>query len=92
MRVTPEQVNGEDGDGEQEKDSVEEESDDDSRRTRLVGSVEVPVKLRCVTNRCFRAVGETLRRRRLKENGGKKDKSVTVVTCMRVDMWNMGKL
>lgn len=31
--VSPEQVNGEDGDGEQEKDCVEEESDDHSRCT-----------------------------------------------------------
>lgn len=63
-RVSPEQVNEEDGDGEQEKDRVEEESDDHSRRTWLVSSMEVPVKLCCVTHRCVWAVGETLRGQR----------------------------
>ncbi len=89
--VSPEQVNGENGDGEQGKDCIEKESDDHSRCTRLVSSIEVPVKLGCITHRCFWAVGEALRRQRLKEKGGKKDKSVTV-RCIRLDICNMRKL
>lgn len=73
--VSPEYVNREDGDGEQEDDCIQEESDDHSRRTRLVHSIEVPVELGCVTHRCVRAVGETLRRRRLKEKKKKKEQN-----------------
>lgn len=70
--VSPEQVNEEDSDGEQEKDRVEEESDDHSRCAWLVSSIEVPVKLGCVTHRCVWAVSETLRRQRLEEKWEKR--------------------
>lgn len=69
--VLPQQVDKEDGAGEQEEDGVEEEGDDHPGEARLVGPAEVPVKLGRVAHWRVGAVGEPLRRRRTKD----KDKS-----------------
>jgi len=59
---SPEQVYREDSDGKQEVDCIEEHGDDHTCSTRLVSSIEVPIKLCCVSQWHIWAVGETLRR------------------------------
>lgn len=65
--VLPQQVNKEDGAGEQEEDSIEEEGDDHPGESWLVGHVEVPVKLGRIAHWRVGAVGKPLRRRRIKD-------------------------
>lgn len=67
--VSPEQVNSENSDGEKDVDRVEEQSDDHSCCTGSIRSIEVPVKLGCISYWCVRTVGQMLESRHFEENG-----------------------
>lgn len=69
--VSPEQVNCKYSDRKQEVDRVKEQSDDDSSSARLVDSIEVPVKLGCISHWRVGGVGETLKKqfRKMTPNG-----------------------
>lgn len=60
MRNLPDEVYIEDGEGEQEVNSIEEEGDNDARCPRLLCPEEVPIELGSITHWVVSTVDQTL--------------------------------
>ena len=86
--LSPEQVNEQDGDREQQKDSVEEQGDDHAGGAWLAISQEVPVELCRVPHGPVRAVGETLKQQKREGVDGAEEEEISI-RRIRVDTCNM---